>query len=557
MTIVVASAPRVRGASRFAAPWIGALGLCAFTSASVSAGPAVVPPVDSSAIWEHRVEPGDTLIGLHSRLLRPEADWRVIQRLNRVANPRRLQPGSTLLIPISMLREQALQAEIVHVHGTVTLIAADGSSRALTASAGLQAGDQLVTGAQSSASLRFADGAVTLIGPGSRVRLNGHSRLGDGRVVGTRLQIETGSTETRVPPATPSSRFELQTPKAKLGVRGTDFRGRVDGDQVLAEVQTGRVAVGPQSVPAGFGTVATDAGVTTPTPLLPAPDLSATPERIERIPLQIALPAIDGASRYRARIFNPAVPDQLLIEGLFDRPLAAWADDLPDARYELRVRAADGQGIEGFESRRAFVLKARPEPPLPTRPRSGHRQYDNTVEFAWSRHPQAARYRVQVSPSTSFQELAVDRSDLTEPQLQIPLPAGRYQWRIATIRADGDQGPWGDPRELVREEPPPTPVPQPPKLSDEGLALSWPTSPLPGSRYQLQIARDAAFTQLVVDETLESNEHLLRKPQPGVYHVRVRAVAPDGWRGPFSSAQTIEVPRVDWWLWFLPLLLLL
>ena len=90
-----------------------ALLLCAAVAAATAhSAPAAAPPAQTLA---YRVETGDTLIGLHKRLMRPGSDWRVVQRLNRVADPRRLQPGSTLLIPVPLLLEQALAAELLQI----------------------------------------------------------------------------------------------------------------------------------------------------------------------------------------------------------------------------------------------------------------------------------------------------------------------------------------------------------------------------------------------------------------------------------------------------------
>ena len=78
-----------------------------------------------------------------------------------------------------------------------------------------------------------------------------------------------------------------------------------------------------------------------------------------------------------------------------------------------------------------------------------------------------------------------------------------------------------------------------------------------GASYQLQVARDAAFTDTVLDLKTERTEALFPRPEPGTYHVRVRTLAADGRPGAYGSAQLIEVPRSWWWLWLLPLLLLL
>ena len=75
----------------------------------------------------------------------------------------------------------------------------------------------------------------------------------------TRLKLEAGSTETRVP-VQARPRLEIQTPVGKLGVRGTDFRTRISGGQVLLEVLEGQVAVFANAPNAAF------TAATAPTP---------------------------------------------------------------------------------------------------------------------------------------------------------------------------------------------------------------------------------------------------------------------------------------------------
>ena len=518
----------------------------------------------SEATLDHRIEPGDTLIGLHARLMHPQADWRVVQRLNRIADPRRLRPGSTLRIPVSMLREEPVSAEVLHSHGEVFVERAGAGRQALAAAALLRAGDVVSTGAQSSASLRFADGSRALLGPGARLQVERHVRRGAVGAanggVDTRLRLDSGAVETRVPPARPAPRFELRTPVANLGVRGTDFRARLDGGRLLAEVLQGRVAVGNTPLDAGYGTVATPGRVAPARPLPAAPDLATLPARVERLPLQFGFGAATGAARYRAQVFDGAGEGRLILEGLFDTPRAAWAETPPDGRYELRVRAADASGIEGRAATWAFTLKARPEPPFQLTPRAGERLPDAAVAFTWSAHPEGARYRLQVAAGPDFAAPLVDRSDLAGTSFTGQLPPGTWHWRLATVRADGDTGPWGDAATLERADPPPPPPAppvEPPKTSDAGLVMRWAASPLAGVRYQVQVARDAAFTQPVVDETTAATEWLLPRPEPGTYHLRVRSVAPDGRAGDFGAAQVVEITGARGWLWLLPLLLLL
>lgn len=527
---------------------------------AASAAPATAQPDE----WVHTIAPGDTLLGLKARWLRPEARWQTLQKLNRIADPRRLTPGTPLRIPVAMLREEAAQAEVMHSHGEVWLERAGTARQALKGATVLLGGDMVITGQQSSVSLRFADGTRTLVGPDSRLQLDRLVRLGPSGAVDSRVRLDSGSLETQVPPDKPPKRFEIRTPTANLGVRGTDFRSRTDGARTLAEVLQGRVAAGPQAVNAGFGVVASASGVSAPRVLPPQPDLSRLPDRVERVPLQLAVGREAALTRYRAQVFGASAADaggQLLLDGIFNRPFAQWPDNLADGRYELRVRALDAEGIEGIAGSKAFTLKARPEPPFLLRPRAGERLFDEVVTLAWSRNPDAASYTLQVSPNADFSPPQVERTGLDSTDTQLPLPLGTQHWRMAAVRADGDQGPWSDTRLFERAEPPPpppaAPTPQAPKASDEGLILAWSASPLTGANYQIQVARDAAFADLVLDAKTDRTEVLFPRPEPGTYHVRLRTVAADGRPGPYGSVQLVDVPRSMWWLWLLPLLLLL
>jgi hypothetical protein len=408
--------------------------------------------------------------------------------------------------------------------------------------------------------LRFADGARTQLGPNGRLVLDRTAKLGASGTVDTRLRLDAGGVEAQVPPQKPAPRFELRTPAVNLGVRGTEFRSRVDGERTLAEVTQGRVAAGPQALEAGFGIVATPRGMAPPRALLPAPDLGGLPPLVQRLPLQLPLGKAANASRFRAQVFDTAQPPRLLLEGLFDQPVASWPDDLADGRYELRVRAADADGVEGQAARHGFTLKARPEPPFLLRPRADEKLDSDSVTLAWARNPQAARYKLQIALLPDFSTLLLDRDDLSATELTATLPLGTLHWRVASVRADGDTGPYSDTQRFERVPPPPppaAPASAPPRKTDAGIVISWGATTLPGASYHLQVARDEAFTQLVLDERTPRTEYLLAQPEPGNYFVRTRTIAADGRAGAFGAPQVIEVPRSWWWLWFLPLLLLL
>jgi hypothetical protein len=122
----------------------------------VAAGAA--EPADNTLALTLR--PGDTLIGIGEQYLEPTHGWRDLQRLNRIADPRRLRPGASLRIPLDWMRWSALPVEVVFVQGSVT-----GSRGPLAAGMVLQQGDSFDTGAGGSLTLRFADGALAVFAP--------------------------------------------------------------------------------------------------------------------------------------------------------------------------------------------------------------------------------------------------------------------------------------------------------------------------------------------------------------------------------------------------------
>jgi hypothetical protein len=527
-------------------------------------------------LWSYRVQVGDTLIGVRDRLMVPGADWQVLQRVNQVPNPRQLVPGSTLQIPLHLLRQKTLTAEVVHTHGEVQFQRPNGAFQALVGGQVLASGDVVRTGAQSSAVLRFADGTRVMMRPDSLLKIERSVRLGDSEVVDTQLRLESGSVDSRVPPSKDpqrSPRFEIRTPLANLGVRGTEFRTTASATQSAVEVLEGTVAGsvaapvassstraaapaaaagGGQAVKAGFGTRALTSGVEAPRALLAAPDLKATPARVERLPVQLPWVASAGAAAYRAQVFSADPTQALVLSGVFDGTSARWADNLPDGRYELRVRAIDSAGLEGLDASTAFTLKARPEPPFSTQPQGGARTTDDTLLFTWTRNAAAARYRLQIADTPDFAAPRIDQTDLAVNELRVPLPVGTHHWRLASIRdvaGVADTGPWSDALALTRAAPPPAPVSKAPQTTSDGVLLTW--SQADAVRFNLQVARDPEFKQIVREETTDGAQWLLRQPEPGRYFVRVRGVDASGFTGPYGQSQQVDVARATPWWWLL------
>ncbi|QID16417.1 hypothetical protein G3580_01505 [Nitrogeniibacter mangrovi] len=503
------------------------------------------------------VRKDDTLIGLGEAMFADPSAWPQVQRINRVANPRRIPIGTVLSIPVRLLRTVPREGEVVFVSGQAR---ADGAS--LATGDKVPEGARLETGADGFLSIALPDGSHLTLQPQSRVRVEGlHGFVGIDDAQRASFEVDEGRVETEVAPQKgPAARYRIHTPTAIIGVRGTSFRVAADAAVTRAEMREGTVQVaGPQgggrpvALREGFGLVAR-AGKPLPKPvaLLPAPDLTDLPTLHERPLVSLELAPLAGAIAYRGQVATDAGFSRIVAEARSAVPVLK-IDGLADGDYFLRVRGVDSRGLEGRDAQMAFRLKARPEPPFVNAPRPDGKVRAGEVAFAWARAEGAARYRFELSRQADLSEPLVSRADLAEPDLRVALEEGTYYWRLASTRADGDRGPWGDPvRVTVR--PPMAPVP-PPAFDDTSMFFAWGGEP--GQRFEYQLADDTDFATVLASGTVAQPEVRMDKPAPGAYYLRIRAIDPDGFVSAYSAPQKVIVPAsFPVWLIGVPLMMI-
>lgn len=507
------------------------------------------------ATLDLKVGAGDTLIGLSERYLEKPADWSRLQRLNKIANPKRLQPGSMVRIPLAWLREELASAEVLSVAGTVT----GGDGARLAAGARLTPGAVVRTDADSFVTLRTPDGSLVAVQPRSEARISSVGRYVNTDIFSTLVRMVSGRIEALVNKLNGASRFEVQTDLAVAGVRGTKFRVATDRGGAAAkpsaqtEVLEGAVgfAAGAASgqanataqavvVAAGYGSITDENGKPRPaTALLPAPQIEAAAALQERLVARFRFPPVSGAGRYQAQVASDRDFRLGIGDAGFTTAEIKFAD-LPDGEYFLRARAVDGLGLEGNDAVFAFRVKARPEPPLTTLPAPDGKLRATSASFNWAANPQAANYRIQIAEDEAFTRVVQDQSVAAVEFTSTALPFGEYFWRVRSIRGGGpaaDAGPWGDSRKFSLRPPPKSP--EPPEETANGIAFNW--SGEPGQRFLLQVARDALFTQLVEARELAEPKATIARPPQGTYYLRIRATDADGFVGPFTAPQRFVV----------------
>ncbi len=515
--------------------------------ATDAVGAAAATP--GEAVFSYTTVQGDTLIGLGRRFLVEPGQWPELARLNSVQKPNRMPRGTVLRIPLRLMATESAPAVVTAVSGDARAAGKTGDAPLVVGQA-VPEGTELRTG-DGNITVRLVDGTVLRLRAASRLQIEESNRVPRAGVVRSGVVLQQGQIEVQARPAAAGRPgFRVGTPTGVLGVRGTEFRVHVESaagatrGEVLegAVSATGAAAQPGQLVKAGFGVVVDGAGrVAPPVQLLPAPNLSQLPALQERPLVRFSLPAVFGATGFRAQVAREAGFDQVLTE-VQTASNELRIGDLADGDYVLRVRGVDANGLQGLDADHRFRLKARPEPPLPQAPAPRAVIVGDRVELAWTSNPQASSYRVQLSRSNDFSAPLRDLRGQTAGTLALAgLAPGSYFWRLASERSAADQGPFGAINQFELRLLPPAPGAPQVGVGDQGLRLAWEGAP--GQTFELQLARDPAFTAIALQRTTDTPTLDVPLPGSGRFFVRVRARDADGYVGPYSTPQQFDIPN--------------
>ncbi|MDH4427709.1 MAG: FecR domain-containing protein [Acidovorax sp.] len=513
----------------------------------------------------HVVRPGDTLEGLAATYLDAPRLWPLLQARNKLADARRLKPGSVVWIPVRLQPQSS--ATVDFVQGTATARGPGAASAAaLAAGQKLEEGTALTVAPDAFVTVTLADGTVVRIQSQSDVVLRQLRRRGRAGSVQAVLEMRSGAVESAVQPAAGPRRFEVRTPLAITSVRGTRF-GIAMGEsgQTIASVLEGAVGVQARdaAAPAGRPTdtsagvalasgqglaVAADGTLGLPRALLAAPDVSQIPEMVSDAGiLALSVPAMPGALRYEAQVARDEAFRQVLRQGRFTHGELRFRA-LEDGRYHLMVRALDDAGIAGLPATRAFTVKTQPAPPLYQQPAPGAVVAAGASALECTEVAGARWYRLQVAKDAAFSSIVRDEPRLAECRLGLDsLAKGSYFWRAASVAelpgGASDQGPFAPPQAFTVADRPPAMSANAMDANDGGtrVSLHWPAQP--GQRFRLQLAPAAQpdFKTLVQDTELDSPSWAAGDLPAGEYLVRIQVLDPTGLQSDFSPARKVRV----------------
>lgn len=331
------------------------LARCASVLALTAAGPALAQPAGADGDdFLYRVMKGDTLLELAVRYTATPQNWPALQRINNVADTLALPIGKVLRIPFSMIPEVPAPARLVHASGQVLM-----SGGVVNPGDQLPEGSTLATAPGGFATLLLTDGSTLTVPSNSTIAIERLQAFEGTGLTDTILSVENGSVESVVAPEeTGVGRFEIRTPVAITGVRGT--RLRVHRDQAGAQTEVlagvahlGATAAGQAMLKPGQGVATGADGVMGAVRALPAaPQLSEPVRGPQR--WQVAFDPVPGASAYLVRVADDPDGARPRSSQRYNSPEEVrFSAQGPGTHYVL-IRAIGQDGLMGPDAAQPF-----------------------------------------------------------------------------------------------------------------------------------------------------------------------------------------------------------
>ena len=499
------------------------------------------------------MRPGDNLIQFANLYLLNPDDWHVLQKLNAIKNPKKLQVGQVIRVPLILVKQVPAPAEVALVSGQAGVLNAEGVMQPVIVDQQLHAGAALVTAKNSRLDVRFADGSVVTMQSNSAMQLDTLSMYSGGGMVDTKLRLQQGQVEVAANPKhVQGNQMQIMTPSAVAAVRGTHFRVTTNAVLIKQETLEGNVALSAAgeevTVKKGFGSLSE--GGAPPLPpilLLVAPNTEQLPAKLDSLPLIFSMPAQDGAVAWVAQISSDAQFKTVLAENVSQGVTLIFAD-VPDGQYYLKVRAKDQKGLEGYDATHIFDLNARPFAPQLIKPSEAAILREANPDLAWTPIEQANHYVLEIAKDATFKQVVESRQvNTTAYKLEKSLTPGQYYWRLASVDAadslqnQGDsqsQGPFGKINSFCYK-----PLPDAPDISHlmvkvvQNRVYVTTINPPQGLRYEAILHNDQNHQLNVWSSSdLDAEFDFLLK-EYGKQKLVLRHVEADGTKGPDSIVE--------------------
>ncbi|WP_349560032.1 FecR domain-containing protein [Marinobacter sp. NFXS9] len=480
--------------------------------------------------WRYTLRPGETVEQVGKRLLASTHDLNQLLQHNGVSSPGDIVPGQSIRIPVNWLEKSPEPAVALAVSGPVQHVdGVTGRRQALTAQSRIRAGDEIATGS-GFAVVQLADGSLLRLGRNTDLMFNRLTRFGKTGMVDTRMRLDRGELDAEVEKLIDKgSRFEVDTPSAVAAVRGTKFSLQATSSKTQLQVTEGKVEFGPHGrtvgIPAGYSGTA---GLGTQNPvdirhLPPAPEPGAIPGTTNKMPLDIAWQAIQGAQAYQMDIFNADTGNWVARKTSSSPEIRL--DDLANGHYQVRLAAIDRHGNPGMPDKQSITVDQKARAAELQTPEADAKIDDKMPSFAWTYEGDNEVGRVEIASSSDFSEL-VATSEWAPDSNAIPsraLTPGEYYWRVVT-RTGGNSNATSQPRKLVVNGTLPPARIININYVDSQVRIFW-QQVASADKYQLQLSEDPSFKHIIKEANVADTTAALRLIPGRRYFVRLKALS--------------------------------
>ncbi len=393
---------------------------------------------------------GDTLSSIANRFTTRQDNWLALSKLNNIESDTNIPVGTQITIPADLLQDEPSEAKVIALSGSITASSQEGKPLLLNLGTKITEGMQIDTGNNSFLTLLLPDQSRVSLPSNSRIRIAKLRMARYTKSPRTEIMLLSGKIESKVAPLEQSKgRFEVRTPQAVAGVRGTQFRVGITENGTTTEVLSGRVEVGHANrrtghlLHAGQGNITNKKMVGKPVNLLATPQLAGVPVRLNQAGAQFMLTPIAGAHGYHVQVATDQDAHNILMETR-SPGTRLTLDGLANGDYYARVSAVDKLGLEGPASTHAFTLGAATGPlsklPIPSAPKVEAGE-GKQLALTWSAAP-GHKFMLQIARDPSFSWLLYSITTET-PQARFPRPAfGTYYARVQAIHPDGSASPY-------------------------------------------------------------------------------------------------------------------
>jgi hypothetical protein len=146
---------------------------------------------------------------------------------------------------MALLATQAVAnvGTVILAKGQVYALDTAQNPRALKRRSDVLEGDTLVTGANGEVQIRFNDHAILALRAGSRLKISAYHRAADNRPEQVLMELLTGGFRTITGTLGKANKaaYQIRTPQASIGIRGTHYEAVISGATLVVGVYQGGV----------------------------------------------------------------------------------------------------------------------------------------------------------------------------------------------------------------------------------------------------------------------------------------------------------------------------